>query len=147
MGAEREELIKRVFPELRKTCEARGLTWSEVDLRWGVTDEAVAERRAAEICLREVDRCYPFFIGILGTHYGPLTLQEIERRALTQPVNTLARLYFRAGRGAAPLDELKSRIRESGLVFRTASIPCNVRHAVENDWYPLASQTRFFETR
>ena len=29
----------------------------------------------------------------------------------------------------------------------TASIPCNVRHAVENDWYPHASQTRFFDTR
>ena len=32
-------------------------------------------------------------------------------------------------------------------IMWTASIPCNVRHAVENDWYPLASQTRFFETR
>src|SRR5262250_985309 len=32
-------------------------------------------------------------------------------------------------------------------IMWTASIPCDVRHAVENDWYPLASQTRFFETR
>ena len=32
-------------------------------------------------------------------------------------------------------------------IMWTASIPCNVRQAVENDWYPLASQTRFFETR
>ena len=32
-------------------------------------------------------------------------------------------------------------------IMWTASIPGNVRHAVEKDWYPLASQTRFFETR
>jgi hypothetical protein len=31
--------------------------------------------------------------------------------------------------------------------MRTASIPCNVRHAVEKDWYPFVSQTRLFETR
>ena len=94
------------------------MTWSEVDLRWGVTEEAVAEDRAAEICLREVDRCHPFFIGILGTHYGPLTAQEIERGALDQPAKTLARFYFRAGTGVAALEELKTRIRESGLTVR-----------------------------
>ena len=33
MHEEREELVKRVFPELRKHCEARGVTWTEVDLR------------------------------------------------------------------------------------------------------------------
>ena len=62
MGAERDELAKRVFPRLRKLCETRGLTWSDVDLRWGVTEEAVTADKTAEICLREVDRCRPFFI-------------------------------------------------------------------------------------
>ena len=38
MQAEREELVKRVFPQLRKLCEARGVVWGEVDLRWGITD-------------------------------------------------------------------------------------------------------------
>ena len=118
MGPEREELVKHAFPQLRKMCETRGVTWSEVDLRWGVTEEAVAEDRAAEICLREVDRCHPFFIGILGTHYGPLTAREIERGALDQPAKTLARFYFRAGAGVAAIEELKTRIRESGLTVR-----------------------------
>ena len=118
MDGEREELVKHAFPQLRKMCETRGVTWSEVDLRWGVTEEAVAEDRAAEICLREVDRCHPFFIGILGTHYGPLTAQEIERGALDQPANTLARFYFRAGVGATAIEELKARIHESGLTVR-----------------------------
>ena len=38
MGAERDELVKQTFPALRKLCESRGVTWGEVDLRWGVTD-------------------------------------------------------------------------------------------------------------
>ena len=36
MHAEREELVKRVFPELRRLCEARGVTWGEVDLAEGM---------------------------------------------------------------------------------------------------------------
>ena len=43
MKAEREELVKRVFPEPRRRCDSRGVVWSEVDLRWGVTDEQKAE--------------------------------------------------------------------------------------------------------
>ncbi len=34
MQAEREELVKRVFPQVRRVCEQRGVAWSEVDLRW-----------------------------------------------------------------------------------------------------------------
>ena len=70
MQAEREELIKRIFPQLRKICEDRGVTWGEVDLRWGVTDEQKAEGRVLPICLNEVRRCRPYFIGLLGDRYG-----------------------------------------------------------------------------
>jgi len=43
MKAEREELVKFAFPRLRKLCDRRGVTWGEVDLRWGITDEQKAE--------------------------------------------------------------------------------------------------------
>jgi tetratricopeptide (TPR) repeat protein len=69
MGAERETLAKRVFPRLRKECERRGVTWGDVDLRWGVTDEEKAEGLALRLCLDEIDRC-SCFIGILGDRYG-----------------------------------------------------------------------------
>ena len=39
MHAEREEVVERAFPQLRKLCEERGVVWSEVDLCWGITDE------------------------------------------------------------------------------------------------------------
>ena len=43
MQVEREELVKRVFPALRKLCAECGVTFTEVDLLWGVTDVAKAE--------------------------------------------------------------------------------------------------------
>ena len=70
MQLEREELIKRVFPQIRRRCEARGVGWSEVDLRWGVTDEQKAEGAVLPICLAEIDRSRPYFIGLLGQRYG-----------------------------------------------------------------------------
>jgi tetratricopeptide (TPR) repeat protein len=70
MQEEREELTKRVFPQLRKLCESRGVTWGEVDLRWGVTDEQKAEGKVLPICLAEIERSRPYFIGLLGERYG-----------------------------------------------------------------------------
>ena len=70
MQAERDHLVKFIFPQLRKLCESRGVTWGEVDLRWGVTDEQAAEGKVLPICLEEIKRCRPYFIGLLGERYG-----------------------------------------------------------------------------
>lgn len=70
MQAERDELAKRIFPQLRKLCENRGVIWGEVDLRWGVTDEQKAEGKVLPICLAEIHRCRPYFVGLLGERYG-----------------------------------------------------------------------------
>ncbi|MDQ2974881.1 MAG: DUF4062 domain-containing protein [Acidobacteriota bacterium] len=70
MHAERDELIKRIFPQLRKLCETRGVTWGEVDLRWGITREEAERGEVLPICLAEIQRCRPYFIGLLGERYG-----------------------------------------------------------------------------
>lgn len=72
MQIEREYLIKNVFPRLRALCESRGIIWAEVDLRWGIPEDEQAEARVLPICLEEVERCRPFFIGILGERYGSI---------------------------------------------------------------------------
>ena len=70
MHAERDLLVKKIFPQLRKLCEERAVTWTEVDLRWGITEEAKAEGKVLPLCLAEVERCRPYFIGLLGERYG-----------------------------------------------------------------------------
>ncbi len=70
MQAEREELVKRVFPRLRKLCEQRGVTWGEADLRWGITEEQAERGEVLPVCLAEVGRCQPFFFCLLGERYG-----------------------------------------------------------------------------
>jgi len=70
MRDEREELTKRVFPKLRQLCEERHVVWGDVDLRWGITDEQSAEGAVLPICLEEIRRCRPYFIGLLGERYG-----------------------------------------------------------------------------
>ena len=78
MQEDREELVKRVFPQLRKLCETRGVIWTEVDLRWGISDQQKAEGKVLPICLAEIQRCRPYFIGILGERYGWIP-EEIPR--------------------------------------------------------------------
>lgn len=70
MQDERDILIKKIFPQLRKLCEERAVTWTEVDLRWGITTEQAAEGKVLPLCLEEIYRCRPYFIGLLGERYG-----------------------------------------------------------------------------
>jgi nephrocystin-3 len=67
---EREELVKHVFPKLRKLCEDRGVSWREIDLRWGVTEDRAERGEVLRVCLTEIERCRPYFIGILAERYG-----------------------------------------------------------------------------
>ena len=67
---EREHLVKKVFPEIRALCRRRGVTFTDVDLRWGLTEEEADLGRVIRTCLEEVDKCRPWFIGILGNRYG-----------------------------------------------------------------------------
>ncbi len=85
MHDEREVLTKQIFPQLRKLCEERGVTLTEVDLRWGVNDEQKAEGKVLPIWLAEIDRCRPFFIGLLGERYGSVPDEDdIPRDLLEQ---------------------------------------------------------------
>ncbi len=70
MHEERNYLATHIFPQLRKLCDQRGVVWGEVDLRWGINDEQKAEGKVLPICLKEIERCRPYFIGILGERYG-----------------------------------------------------------------------------
>ncbi|MBI2471560.1 MAG: tetratricopeptide repeat protein, partial [Planctomycetes bacterium] len=70
MQAERDELMLFVFPELRKRCRERFVEFTEIDLRWGITEEESKKGQVLPICLEEIKRCRPYFIGLLGGRYG-----------------------------------------------------------------------------
>ncbi len=70
MHAERDRLNRFVFPELRSRCAKLGTDFLGIDLRWGVTAEDSRRRGSLNVCLDEIDRARPFFIGLLGERYG-----------------------------------------------------------------------------
>lgn|GEM_PF-526989 len=71
MHAERDYLVKNVFPELSEWCEKRKLRMVDIDLRWGVTEaDATHNKNVVNVCLNRIDECRPFFLCFLGQRYG-----------------------------------------------------------------------------
>lgn len=72
MEKERTYFNEYLVPELQRICADRGVSFFSVDLRWGITEEEQVNGQVLPICLREIDKCRPFFIGILGSRYGSI---------------------------------------------------------------------------
>ena len=69
-GEERDLLVRKVFPGLRERLKDRFVELVDVDLRWGITAEQAERGEVLPICLAEIDRARPFFVGLLGERYG-----------------------------------------------------------------------------
>lgn len=82
MHAERDHLVKVVFPDLRERLEKHRVHLVEIELRWGITEEQERNDQVLDLCLNQIDECRPFYIGILGEKYGwvPATLPEAQSR-------------------------------------------------------------------
>lgn len=70
MHAERDYLVKNVFPELLEWCEARKIRLVDIDLRWGVTSADSQAKNTVLACLRNIDESRPFFLCFLGQRRG-----------------------------------------------------------------------------
>lgn len=71
MHAERDLLVKQVFPELRMWCAKRKIKLVDVDLRWGVSAaDALENKRVVDVCMKNIDKCRPFFLCFLGQRRG-----------------------------------------------------------------------------
>lgn len=74
MQAERDYLQTHVFPlinsELRRDC----ISLRIIDLRFGIntleTSEESVEEKVLRVCMDEINRSRPFFLGLLGNRYG-----------------------------------------------------------------------------
>ncbi|MDR1895142.1 MAG: tetratricopeptide repeat protein [Spirochaetales bacterium] len=70
MQDERSHLVQKTFPALRKYCAEREISLQELDLRWGIRKEESEQGKVVDICLKEIKKTMPFFIGLLGDRYG-----------------------------------------------------------------------------
>ena len=72
MEHERSYFNEVLAPKLGRICSERGVSFFNVDLRWGITEEDQIGGQVLPICLGEIDKCRPYFIGIIGNRYGSL---------------------------------------------------------------------------
>jgi Domain of unknown function (DUF4062)/NACHT domain len=70
MHAEREHLIKVVFPNLRDQLRPHRVELIDVDLRWGVGRDQAENERVLTLSLDQIDESRPFFIALVGSRYG-----------------------------------------------------------------------------
>jgi tetratricopeptide (TPR) repeat protein len=80
MQAERDHLKNIVFPRVEEELRKKRIRLETVDLRWGVdttsVDEDEREATILKVCIEEIERCKPFFIGLLGDRYGWVPPEE-----------------------------------------------------------------------
>jgi len=124
---EREHLVKKIFPEIRALCRERGITFTEIDLRWGLTDEDVVLGQVVRTCLEEIDQCRPYFMGITGERYGHVP----ELHDYYKDPALLARWPW----------------IEEAAMEGSSIIDLEFRHAVLNDPVSASASARFFFRR
>lgn len=96
MQVERDVLVRRTFPALRARMRERGVELTEIDLRWGVTSEQSRRGETIPICLSEIDRCRPFFLGLLGERYGRIVPGSLLTEELRSAFPVLAQATGRS---------------------------------------------------
>lgn len=103
MQAERDHLMRVVFPEIEQRCASRGIPFVPVDLRWGVTQEEAESGETLQICLDEIESCRPFFICLLGERYGwtplPPVVDETAAQRLKPDAAELLQQAYRPNEG------------------------------------------------
>lgn len=69
MNEERDIIVKKLIPRLRKILIERDILVSFVDFRWGVTEAQNQQAATLTMCLKEIEKCN-IFIGLYGERYG-----------------------------------------------------------------------------
>lgn len=101
---ERTLLKQQVEPALNRRAIDRMVQATVVDLRWGITEEQAGRGLTLPVCLREVERCRPYFVGLLGQRYGWVPA------AKHYPADLMLRMpWLREHAGGSSMTELEIR--------------------------------------
>ncbi len=116
MKGEREHLLKKVFPEIRRICAERGFTFTEIDLRWGITERQARKKKIVSTCLDEVHRHKPYVIGIIGERYGwQPTPEDLGTDATVHERYPWLRDAVEARRSLVELETLESALHDPSM--------------------------------
>lgn len=75
MEVERDIINNEILNQLRDDFSGVNVDIYFVDLRWGINTVDVdnnkkRNEKILKVCMSEIDRCHPYFIGLLGKRYG-----------------------------------------------------------------------------
>jgi|GEM_PF-3737951 len=85
MAEERSILAESAFKITKKYADERGVCFNAIDLRWGITEEQSKSGKVLELCLHEIDRAQPYFVGLISDRYGwQPTFEEVEGNRLIE---------------------------------------------------------------
>jgi len=107
MNEERDNIVKRLIPKLRKLCSERDIVLTCVDLRWGVTEAQTQGAATLLMCLREIEKSN-IFIGLYGERYG-WCLTENGYRKPTAQDELLLRTFTLASKEFPWVNQYKDR--------------------------------------
>lgn len=89
LEAERDCLLRDVFPVLGKLCRKYGADFQPIDLRWGVSGDVGREQKTLDVCLTEIRRCQetglkPNFLILFATStVGNPSRRQSRARSMT----------------------------------------------------------------
>ena len=113
---ERDLLVRTIFPELRRKCRERQVELVDVDLRWGITEEEAQNGSVLSICLAEIDRARPYFMGFIGERYGWVPEKDKYDAAIVQEQPWLEE--HRGGKSVTELEMLHGVLNNPAMAGR-----------------------------
>ena len=109
-------LVRKVFPGLRARLRERFVELVDVDLRWGITVEQAERGEVLPICLTEIDRARPYFVGMLGERYGWIPPRDAYAQDLLERQGWLEE--HRGGKSVTELEILHGVLNDPAMAGR-----------------------------
>ena len=113
---ERDLLVRQIFPELRRRCRERQVELIDVDLRWGITKKQAQQGKVLPICLAEIDRARPYFMGFIGERYGWIPASDQYDPSILQEQPWLEE--HRGGKSVTELEILHGVLNDPAMAGR-----------------------------
>ena len=106
MHKERDYLVDTLFPNFRKKTAERNVSLVDVDLRWGIKESESKDQKVIDICLDEIERSHPFFIGLLGERYGwaPIESKDTDWAKVISEKNRWVTDYINEGKSITEIE-------------------------------------------